>query len=35
MSYTHLTLGERKYLQQLLSEGLSIRKIAAVLDRSP
>jgi IS30 family transposase len=35
LSYTHLTLGERKYLQQLLSEGLSIRKIAAVLDRSP
>ena len=35
MSYTHFTLEERKYLQQLLSEGYSFRKIAAVLDRSP
>lgn len=33
--YTHLTLNERKYLQQLLSEGYSFRKIAAVLERSP
>ena len=35
MSYTHFTLNERKYLQQLLSEGLSMRKIAAILERSP
>ena len=35
MSYTHFTLKERKYLQQLLSEGLSFRKIAAILERSP
>ena len=35
MSYTHFTLEERKYLQQLLSEGLSLRKIAAILERSP
>lgn len=35
MSYTHFTLDERKYLQQLLSEGLSLRKIAAILERSP
>lgn len=35
MSYTHFTLEERKYLQQLLSEGLSMRKIAAILERSP
>lgn len=35
MSYTHFTLEERKYLQKLLSEGLSFRKIAAVLERSP
>ena len=35
MSYTHFTLKERKYLQQLLSEGLSMRKIAAILERSP
>ena len=35
MSYTHLTLNERKYLQQLLAEGLSFRKIAAILERSP
>lgn len=35
MSYTHFTLEERKYLQQLLGEGLSFRKIAAVLERSP
>ena len=34
-SYTHFTLEERKYLQQLLSEGYSIRKAAAVLERSP
>ena len=34
-SYTHFTLSERKYLQQLLSEGLSFRKIAAILERSP
>lgn len=35
MSYTHFTLKERKYLQQLLSEGLSIRKISAILERAP
>lgn len=35
MSYTHLTLEERKYLQHLLSEGYSQRKIAAILERSP
>ena len=35
MSYTHLTLNERKYLQQLLAEGYSFRKIAAILERSP
>ena len=35
MSYTHFTLEERKYLQQLLSEGHSFRKIAAILDRAP
>lgn len=35
MSYKHFTLEERKSLQQFLSEGLSMRKIAAVLERSP
>ena len=35
MSYTHFTLEERKYLQQLLSEGYSFRKIAIILERSP
>ena len=35
MSYTHFTLEERKYLQKLLSEGYSLRKIAAILQRSP
>lgn len=35
MSYTHFTLEERKYLQKLLSEGLSFRKIASILERSP
>lgn len=34
-SYTHFTLEERKYLQQLLSEGYSMRKIAAALGRHP
>lgn len=34
-SYKHFTLSERKYLQQLLSEGLSMRKIAMILERSP
>ena len=34
-SYTHFTLEERKYLQQLLAEGNSLRKIAAILERSP
>ena len=35
MSYTHFTPEERKYLQKLLSEGLSMRKIVDVLERSP
>ena len=35
MSYTHFTLDERKYLQKLLSEGLSIRKISEILERAP
>ncbi len=35
MSYTHFTLSERKYLQQLLSEGKSFREIARILERSP
>lgn len=35
MSYTHFTLDERKYLQKLLSEGHSLRQIAAILERSP
>lgn len=35
MSYTHFTLSERKYLQQLLSEDKSFREIAAILGRSP
>lgn len=35
LSYTHFTLNERKYLQKLLSEGYSFRKIAAILERSP
>lgn len=35
LSYTHFTLDERKCLQKLLAEGLSMRKIAAVLERSP
>ncbi len=34
-SYTHFTLDERKYLQKLLAEGNSLRKIAAILERSP
>ena len=34
-SYTHFTLEERKYLQQLLAEGNSLRTIAKILDRSP
>lgn len=35
MSYTHYTLEERKYLQELLAEGYSFRKIAEYLGRSP
>lgn len=35
LSYTHFTLSERKYLQELLSEGYSMRKAAAFLGRSP
>lgn len=34
MSYTHFTLNERKFLQQLLSEGYSFRKIAIFLGRN-
>jgi IS30 family transposase len=35
LSYTHFTLDERKYLQELLEQGHSIRKIASALGRSP
>lgn len=35
MSYTHYTLEERKYLQELLAKGYSFRKIADYLGRSP
>lgn len=35
LSYTHLTLKERKYLQELLSDGKKIREIARILERSP
>ena len=35
MSYTHFTLKERKYLQQLLPEKKSFREIARILGRSP
>lgn len=34
LSYTHFTLSERKYLQELLSEGKSFRKIADALGRN-
>lgn len=34
-SYTHFTLDERICLQKLFSEGLSMRKIASILGRSP
>ena len=34
MSYTHFTLSERKYLQELLSEGYSFRKISEILGRN-
>lgn len=34
-SYTHFTLSERKYLQELLAQGYSMRKIASILGRSP
>jgi len=34
LSYTHFTLEERKYLQQLLSEDRSFREIAAILGRN-
>jgi IS30 family transposase len=34
LSYKHFTLNERKYLQELLAEGKSMRKIAAILGRS-
>lgn len=35
LSYKHFTLNEREYLQKLLSEGKSFRKIAEILERSP
>lgn len=35
LSYTHYTLEERKYLQELLSQGYSFRKISEYLGRSP
>lgn len=35
MSYTHFTLNERKYLQELFLENKSIREIASILGRSP
>ena len=35
LSYNHFTLDERKYLQELLSQGCSMRKIAGFLGRSP
>ena len=33
--YKHFTIEERKCLQQFLSEGLSFRQIADLLERSP
>lgn len=35
LSYTHITLEERKYLQKLLKEGYGIRQAAYALGRSP
>ena len=35
LHYNHFTLEERKYLQELLSEGYSIRRAADALGRSP
>lgn len=35
LSYTHFTLEERKYLQELLEKGYSLRKIASFLGRAP
>jgi IS30 family transposase len=35
LSYTHFTLNEREYLQELFEKGYSIRKIASILGRSP
>ena len=35
MSYKHFTLSERKYLQELLNDGYSIRKAAQALGRAP
>lgn len=35
MSYKHFTLSERKYLQELLDSGYSIRKASSALGRSP
>lgn len=34
-SYQHFTLDERKCLQNLLADGLSLRKIASILHRAP
>lgn len=35
MSYTHITIDERACFKKMTSEGVSIRKIAQYLDRSP
>ena len=35
MSYTHFTLEERKYLEELLGQNLSFRKIAKIMGRAP
>ena len=35
MNYTHLTIEEREKLYLLFNQGVSIRKIAAALNRSP
>ena len=35
MSYTHFTRDERKYLEELLNQDLSFRKIAEILGKAP
>jgi len=35
MNYNHLTINERACVYQIKQMGLSIRKIATALDRSP